>query len=249
MLLFYVRHGDPIYSPDSLTEFGHKQAEALKHRLTLAGIEEIYSSTSTRAVLTATPTAEALGLPITKLDWCHENHAWRDFNIKVFPHVPQTNEDGTPYEGKWMWAHEETVELFNSPEMRALDREWYKHPAFEGTPVKEGYARIVRETDAFLESLGYRHHSENSSYEAINPNEKRIALFAHEGFGKLFLSALLDIPYPYYSTHYEFGHSSMTVIEFSNRWQTVRARVLQHSSDSHLFAGGVSTNYQNRILF
>ena len=149
-----------------------------------------------------------------------------------------------------MWAHEETVEVFNSPEMRALDREWYNHPIFEGTNVKAGYERIRCETDAFIESLGYRHHSENSSYEAIEPNEKRIALFAHEGFGKLFLSCLLDIPYPYFSTHYEFGHSSMTVIEFQNRgWKNVRARVLQHSSDSHLFAGGVSTNYQNRILF
>ena len=29
MLLFFVRHGDPIYQPDSLTELGKQQAEAL----------------------------------------------------------------------------------------------------------------------------------------------------------------------------------------------------------------------------
>ena len=33
MLLFYVRHGDPIYKPDSLTELGHRQAEALVARM------------------------------------------------------------------------------------------------------------------------------------------------------------------------------------------------------------------------
>ena len=33
MLLFYVRHGDPIYNPDSLTELGIKQAEALVIRM------------------------------------------------------------------------------------------------------------------------------------------------------------------------------------------------------------------------
>ena len=29
MVFYYIRHGDPIYDPDSLTEHGHKQAEAL----------------------------------------------------------------------------------------------------------------------------------------------------------------------------------------------------------------------------
>ena len=29
MLFFYVRHGDPIYDPDSLTPLGHRQAEAV----------------------------------------------------------------------------------------------------------------------------------------------------------------------------------------------------------------------------
>jgi len=29
MILFYVRHGDPIYDPDSLTPLGKRQAEAL----------------------------------------------------------------------------------------------------------------------------------------------------------------------------------------------------------------------------
>ena len=33
MLLFYLRHGDPIYSPDSLTALGERQAEALGRRL------------------------------------------------------------------------------------------------------------------------------------------------------------------------------------------------------------------------
>ena len=32
MLFFYVRHGDPIYNPDSLTPLGHEQAKALSKR-------------------------------------------------------------------------------------------------------------------------------------------------------------------------------------------------------------------------
>lgn len=33
MLLFYIRHGDPIYIPDSLTDLGKRQAEAVARRL------------------------------------------------------------------------------------------------------------------------------------------------------------------------------------------------------------------------
>ncbi|MBO6263170.1 MAG: histidine phosphatase family protein [Clostridia bacterium] len=44
MILYYIRHGDPIYDPDSLTELGHKQAEALANRFALYGLDEIYCS-------------------------------------------------------------------------------------------------------------------------------------------------------------------------------------------------------------
>ena len=60
MLFFYIRHGDPIYDPDSLTALGKRQAEAVARRLALYGIDEIYASTSTRAIQTATPTSEIL---------------------------------------------------------------------------------------------------------------------------------------------------------------------------------------------
>ena len=32
MLLYFIRHGDPVYSPDSLTPLGHEQAKALERR-------------------------------------------------------------------------------------------------------------------------------------------------------------------------------------------------------------------------
>ena len=58
MIFFYVRHGDPIYNPDSLTPLGERQAEALAKRLCMHGVNKVYASTSNRAILTAKPTAE-----------------------------------------------------------------------------------------------------------------------------------------------------------------------------------------------
>ena len=58
MIFYYVRHGDPIYNPDTLTPLGIRQAEAVAKRLTMHGLDKIYSSTSNRAIMTAKPTCE-----------------------------------------------------------------------------------------------------------------------------------------------------------------------------------------------
>ena len=82
MLLFIVRHGDPIYNPDSLTPKGHLQAKALAKRFAMHGLDKIYASPLKRAQQTATPTSEILGLPIETLDWTSEALAANSFFIK-----------------------------------------------------------------------------------------------------------------------------------------------------------------------
>ena len=76
MLLFYIRHGEPIYDPNRLTPLGERQAEALARRLARYGLDEIYVSPSHRARQTAEPTQELLHLTPTVLDWCNEDLAW-----------------------------------------------------------------------------------------------------------------------------------------------------------------------------
>ena len=55
MLLYVIRHADPIYNPDSLTEKGKRQAEALGRRLAVHGLDRIYASPMNRAQMTAKP--------------------------------------------------------------------------------------------------------------------------------------------------------------------------------------------------
>ncbi len=236
MLLFYVRHGDPIYVPDSLTEQGSKQAEALVKRMKRCDPSKIFVSSSNRARLTAKPTADALGIEPVVLDWCNEGYAWDTFFYK--------DADG---KSDWMFYHPESRKVLASEEIRRLDKEWYTHPFFSCKPnLKDGIDRIKNGTDAFMLSLGYR-HVENG-YVAERPNDDRVALFAHQGFGFAFMSALLDIPYPMMSLRFDFGHSSMTVIEFSGEGFVV-PKVLQFSNDSHIFASDLKTSYNNCIEF
>ena len=73
MRLFLVRHGDPDYDKDCLTELGHRQADVVAQRLLEEGIEAIYSSPMGRARQTAQPFAEASGIgKINILDFMKE---------------------------------------------------------------------------------------------------------------------------------------------------------------------------------
>lgn len=199
MLFFYVRHGEPIYVPDSLTDLGKQQAEALASRMQVCNPDRIFASSSNRAIQTAIPTADKLGKEIEILDWCNEDYTGKEFN-------------------------------------------------FEKENYKAGMERIQKESDAFFESLGYRHEREQGGYIAERPNEDRIALFAHQGFGMAFMSCLLDIPYPQFCTHFVFSHSSVTVIEFAGNGLVV-PKILQLSNDSHIFKADIETKYNGQIVF
>ena len=139
MLLYYIRHGDPIYDPDSLTELGHKQAQALSNRLCLYGLDEIYASTSTRAQMTAEPTAKRLNKPIIPCEWAHEGLVYQDFSMQ--------KEDGTYC---WIFCDMHYAELFNSEEVIALGEKWYTHSAFEKTTFEKGILRVHKAVDDFV---------------------------------------------------------------------------------------------------
>lgn len=234
MLIYYIRHGDPIYNPDSLTELGKRQAEAIGKRLARVDIDRIYSSSSNRAIQTATPLAEMLKKEITVLDWCNEGYAWDEFTV--------SDDLGT----RWIYRNKKTGDILNSDEIRKLGMKWYTHPFFKETKCEKGMKRVAKAADDFIAELGYEHDCEHHVYKAINPNNERIAMFAHEGFSYAFLSHIMDIPYPMF-TRFVHNHTGMTVIEFGDE-EYVRPKILQYSSDSHLYKENLPTRLNNGII-
>lgn len=240
MLLFYIRHGDPIYHPDSLTPKGQLEAEAVAKRLAFFGIDKVFSSTSNRAILTSMPTCNLMKIKEpTTLEFCHENLAYKDFGIT----------DAVTGHRAWVCNIAEYKKLFISNEIRKLDKEWYNHPELAQFTFKEGIERVAKGTFDFIASLGYEHVEGENLYRCVSPNNERVALFAHEGFGLLFLSTLLDIPYPIFSTHFGIRTTGMTVIEFKDEGGFSVPKILTHSSDSHLYKEGLPTLYNGSVRF
>lgn len=238
MFFFLIRHGDPIYRPDSLTELGHKQAAALAKRFAKYGLDAIYASTSVRAQMTAQPTAEALGLPVNLCPWAHEDLVYKEMGVIDF-------------EGKRRWAFGQQYikEQFNRPDVLALGEKWYTHPLFADTLFAQGEIRMDGEVDAFFLSLGLRHDRENNCFEKVGDTKEKVALFAHQGFGLSFLSSVLGIPYPLVATHMNLSHSSVTVIHFDESQPKIFARMLQMANDSHLYREDLLTGYNNMYEF
>ena len=241
MLFFYIRHGEPKTVPDySLTPLGHEQAKALSKRLCTFGIDRVFASPTLRTMQTAQPICDLLGKEITVCDWADEGIVWNEFTV---PHPK--------YEHTWAFYDPKYLEIFSSPEVRALGERWYEHPDLAKLNFKAGVERVNAAVDEFFLSLGFRHDRANARYEVVGEhlNRERVALFAHQGFGMSFFSSMLDIPYPMFCTHFDLSHSSMSVINFERRGEYVYPQTLQLANDSHLYREGIVTGYHNVIKF
>jgi len=235
MLFFYIRHGDPIYNPDSLTVLGEKQADALAKRLAVYGIDRVYSSSANRAIQTAKPTCDLLKKEMEIVDFANEIYAWNELTI-------EKNGKRT-----WLFRDEETKMIFAQDDVISLSHKWYEHEEF--IQYKSGIGRISEETFRFFKSLGYEHIKNDGKYKVLKPNNERIAFFAHQGFGIAFLSEILDIPYPVFANHFNICHTGMTVIEFKEQNGFAIPNVLTLSSDSHIYREGLPTKYNHEIYF
>ena len=202
MLLYVIRHGDPDYEHDTLTPLGQRQAEAVARRLSVNGIDRIYSSPLGRAVATAKPTSEILRLPIEIEDWCSEGHAWHDIA-------------GTMESGHASWAfHQRNTVIHTEEAMNHTNENWYELDCFKMIRGKEGRERIQAASDDFLARQGYVR--EGGKYRIERPNDDRVAVFCHQGFSMEWLPVLLGIPPQYTFSSFDFTHAAISIFEFVN---------------------------------
>lgn len=233
MIFYYIRHGDPIYQPDDLTELGKKQAEAVAKRLAVYGVDRVFASTSNRAVQTAKPTCELTKNTLELLDFANEAHAWNEFSV------------GKGDNAKWCFQDYETKMFFDDECVAKLGQNWYDYPKL--SRYKKGMERVSEDTYEFFKMLGYERVGNTGKYRVLNLGNERVALFAHGGFGIAFLSAVLGIPYPFCANHFDICHSGITAINFAEENGFAFAKMMTLSSDAHLYKEGLPTKYNNCV--
>ena len=232
MLLYIVRHGDPIYETDTLTERGKLQAEAVGKRMFDAKIDRIFSSPMGRAKETADPACRLLGLEKNIEEWTHEIE---DERLTPFP-------DGKL---KSITMLQNTYFRENGNINLSYEDE-YKCTGINQSKMKEKVAFIEKSGNEFLERLGYK--EENGVYRILRKNEEKVALFCHAAFGRAWISTLLHIPLHIMWSSFKYTHTGVTVIEFANNENGFTApSCLCYSDVSHLYANNLDLIHDNRI--
>lgn len=232
MLLYIVRHGDPVYVTDSLTERGKRQAEAVGKRIYDSHIDRIFSSPMGRALETAEPACRLLGLECNIEEWTHEIG---DERLTPFPDGKLksiTNVQNTYY------LENGNVDLNYN--------EAFTCTGINESNIKSAVDFIERHGNDFLERLGYK--KENGVYKILRNNEEKVALFCHSAFARAWLSVLLHIPFHIMWSSFSYTHTGVTVLEFKNNPNGITApRCLCFSDMSHLYAQNEDMIYDNKI--
>lgn len=229
MRIFIIRHGDPYYPADSLTEKGAREAELLSKRLIKEGIKEIYVSPHGRAQLTAAPTAGKLGITPTVLDWLRE-----------FPAQIKT-EYTTDFYENFHSGWNMPPELWTEDKDNYSIENWKNAEILRDSKVVETYDRVCAEFDNFTAAHGYTRDDSGMYGIADGADEENtIALFCHFGLGTALISHVLNMPLvPVWNSVF-LPTSSVTTLYMERH---LASRPIAHGifvgigDTSHLFAG------------
>jgi probable phosphoglycerate mutase len=228
MRLYIIRHGDPNYTDDCLTETGRGEAAALADYLAWLGVERLYASPLGRAQETAQAAAQRLNLPIETLEWTRELRgprlkgsrfpAWDIGGVEV-------RKDG----------------YLSDPNRWELLDEYV-----DAEQLREASAAVARSSDEFLAGLGYERSG--SIYRVTRPNRLKIAVVCHGGFGLTWLAHLLAIPLPLIYGAFFIQTTSVTTLLFEERVQgSACPRCIEFGALPHLYQAGLRPAYSGLL--
>lgn len=229
MKILIIRHADPDYSIDSLTETGWQEAALLADRLCKMDIKAFYVSPLGRARDTLSLTLKRLGREAVVKDWLRE-----------FPAVVQ--KPGEPDSIAWDWLPQDwTVEP------RFYDREkWLEVPVFRDSDAPALYQKVCESLDGLLAQHGYRR--QGNCYRVEHRNADTIALVCHFGLESVLLSHLLNIS-PMQLWHGTCAApTSVTILTTEERREGIALfRMNAFGDTSHLYAGGREPSFSARF--
>lgn len=230
MRLLIVRHAEPDYERDSLTEKGFREAELLKQRLVKEPLTAIYCSPLGRAQATAAPTLAALGRTAETCDWL------REFEGTVVN--PQT--------GKTVHAWDQMPALLNEDAAYYHPTAWRQTALYQTGNAVEKYDAVCAGLDALLARHGYVH--DGRVFRVQRENTDTVILFCHFAVEAVMLSHLLHTgPVPLWQGLVALP-SSVTELATEEREQGIASfRCSRFGDLSHLYAGGEPASFFARF--
>lgn len=233
MRLILIRHGEPDYEHDTLTEKGWREAGLLAERVKDWNVRDIYLSPLGRAQDTAKPSLRALGREGITLPWLQEYRA-----RIVYPGT-YTDKDGLTVPWDFL------PEFWTGKEELFCKDTWMDAPVMKTGKgnVRSIYEEACRGLDDLLAGYGYRrdgmlYRAEKAASSGTG-EEGAVVLFCHMGIICVMLSHLLGIAFPPLIHGLFLAPSSVTVLAAEERDPgTAYFRCQMIGDTSHLRAAG-----------
>ncbi|GIQ67637.1 histidine phosphatase family protein [Xylanibacillus composti] len=222
MRLYIIRHAEPDNPRQTITEQGHREAEALSRRMERLEPDKLYVSPLARAIHTLRYTADKLGKQAETLEWIQE--------------IPHEKLLVQPWGALSPW--DIPGEKLRGPGNPPTLETWGQFPELASFDAAGIYRHIQSESDQWLAKLGYVR--DGGRYRIARANRDRIAVFCHNGFALTWLAHLLDIPLHLMWSGFWLPPSSVTTVLFDERsdsWAVPRC--IGMADVSHLYEAGI----------
>lgn len=231
MRLLIIRHGDPDYSIDSLTEKGWREAALLADRVAKLDVKDFYVSTLGRAKDTASLTLRRMNRTAQECEWLIE-----------FPGAIRRPDFGGEKTMIWDWLPADWT-----ADKRYYDREeWCRTEIMREGNVEERYRYVTACFDRVLAEHGYVRDGE--LYRAEAPNHDTLVFFCHFGVECVLLSHLMGVsPMILWHNACAAPTSVTTVYTEERREKTASFRVNGFGDISHLYAAGEESSFAARF--
>lgn len=247
MRILLIRHGDPDYDHDSLTEKGRREAALLALAAPSMKIDDCFMSPLGRAKDTASYSLKALGKEAKVLDWLMEFPAKTDPSLskELLDAFPNAAKEGEQYSApNVIW---DMVPSYWTEHSEYMDLEdWRRSAVAQSGDAVSVYDHVCREFDSLLETYGYVR--EGRHYRVVQENIKTIACYCHFGIICALLSHLWNVS-PFILWHgIALAPTSVTEIVSEERQQGIASFRALHIGDiSHLYAGQEPPSFAARF--
>lgn len=231
MKLVIIRHGDPDYEKDSLTEKGFREAKLLAERISRLEVKEFFMSPLGRARDTASFTLDRLGRTAKVLNWLQE-----------FPPWILRPDGGGQRRIAWDWLPQDWM-----AEPKYFTREnWADTDIFREAGVGEVYGQVIQSFDRLLAEHGYVRQGE--FYRVEHSNRDTLVFFCHFGSECVLLSRLLNVsPMILWHGLCAAPTAVTTVITEERRQGKAIFRVNSFGDISHLYVAGEEPAFAARF--
>lgn len=232
MRLLIIRHGDPDYKKDSLTEKGWREAALLADRISELNVAAFYVSPLGRAKDTASLTLRKMNREAVECDWLRE----------FWPQINRPDVLGVRKTLTWDWL----------PEDWTKEEAYFRHDGWRETEtmreggVGDAYETVIRNFDELLAKHGYVR--DGKYYRAERPNRDTIVFFCHFGLECVLLSRLMNVSPMVLWHHTCAAPSSVTTLVTEER-RTGKAsfRMGAFGDTSHLYIAGEEPSFSARF--